>query len=96
MRNHCQPQATAILLHRLNPEANEARFYLIQVGPSLVDRYAVLRIWGRIGGQQRQMANPCLSAEEARALARRIVRKRLRRGYRRVWGDESLMEAGEA
>lgn len=70
-----------ILLHRIDPERNEARFYLIQAGASVVDQHAVLRIWGRIGGAQHAMATPCSSAEEAEQLAQRLVTRRLKRGY---------------
>ncbi len=63
-----------ILLHRINPEKNEARFYLVEVGPSMLDLYAVIRLWGRIGGPQRLLITPCRSAEEAEALAGKLVR----------------------
>ena len=72
---------SSILLHRVNPARNEARFYLVSVQASLLDPYAVLRAWGRLGGQQRSMVSPCASAEEAEILAERLVRRRLRRGY---------------
>jgi predicted DNA-binding WGR domain protein len=70
-----------MLLHRINPEKNEARFYLVEAGPSLVDPYAVIRLWGRIGGHQRGMVTPCASAAEAEALTRRLVRRKIKRGY---------------
>ncbi|MEW5956094.1 MAG: WGR domain-containing protein [Chloroflexota bacterium] len=60
---------------------NEARFYYVLVGPALLDRYAVIRVWGRIGGQQRIMVTPCQTADEARTLANRLIRRRLKRGY---------------
>jgi predicted DNA-binding WGR domain protein len=69
------------LLHRINPDKNERRFYAIQAGASTVDSFAVLRIWGRIGGAQRAMATACASAEEAEKLAARLVRIRIRHGY---------------
>jgi len=72
---------TSILMHRINVQKNEARFYLVMIGPSLLDAYAVLRMWGRIGGHQRSMVSPCASAEEAQALADRLVRRRMGRGY---------------
>ena len=72
---------TSVLLHRINVQKNEARFYFISIGPSLLDDYAVLRMWGRIGGHQRSMVSPCTSAEEAQALADRLVRRRMGRGY---------------
>lgn len=70
-----------MLLHRINPEKNEARFYLVEVGPSLLDPWAVIRLWGRIGGQQKGLVTPCQSATEAEALAGRLVRRKLKRGY---------------
>ena len=72
---------TSVLLHRINVQKNEARFYLVSVGPSLLDAYAVMRTWGRIGGHQRSMVSPCASAEEAETLADRLVRRRIKRGY---------------
>jgi len=60
------------------------RFYLVTTGPSLLEPYAVNRLWGRIGGFQREMVTPCTSAAEADRLARQLIRKRLRRGYRIV------------
>jgi predicted DNA-binding WGR domain protein len=76
-----------MLLHRINPQQNEFRFYLLIVGPSLLDPYAVLRLWGRLGGHQRGMVTPCASSEEAQKLARRLARRRLRRGYTVVCGE---------
>ncbi len=71
---------TSVLLHRVNREKNEWRFYLVEVGPSLLDSYSVMRVWGRIGGHQRSMVSPCASAEEAQTLADRLVRRRVKRG----------------
>lgn len=71
-----------ILLHRVNPALNQARFYLIVVGPSLLDAFAVLRIWGRIGGHQRAMVTACESAGQAQRLARHLEQKRLKSGYK--------------
>jgi predicted DNA-binding WGR domain protein len=73
-----------MLLHRINSEKNEARFYLVETGSSLVDPYAVIRLWGRIGGHQRGMVTPCRSAIEAEALATKLVRRKLKRGYKLV------------
>ncbi|MEW5956389.1 MAG: WGR domain-containing protein [Chloroflexota bacterium] len=71
----------ATLLHRINPLCNEARFYYILVGPALLDRHAVVRVWGRIGGQQQGIVTPCQTGDEARTLAEKLVRRRLKRGY---------------
>jgi len=78
------------LLHRISPERNERRFYAVQVGPSLLDEHAVLRLWGRIGGYQRQMVTPCQSPDDAQALARQLIQRRLRHGYQILKGREPL------
>jgi predicted DNA-binding WGR domain protein len=69
------------LLHRINQEKNEARFYLVMTGPALFDEIAVIRFWGRIGGHQRHLITPCTTAEDAHSLAERLVTKKLKRGY---------------
>ncbi|MBE7473184.1 MAG: hypothetical protein DPW09_24830 [Anaerolineae bacterium] len=73
-----------MLLHRVNPARNEARFYLVEAGPSLLDPFAVVRVWGRIGGAQQHKINPCASAAEAEQLAERLIRRKIKRGYQPV------------
>lgn len=80
----------AALLHRVNPEENEARFYFVSVGPALFDPYAVIRMWGRIGGYQRILITPCQTPLEARKLATKLVQRRLKRGYRLIQGAALL------
>jgi predicted DNA-binding WGR domain protein len=82
------------LFHRINPAKNEKRFYYLEVGSTLFDRYAVIRVWGRIGGHRRQMVTPCASAEEAQVVVGRLIRRRLRRGYRLV-DPPQLVDPGE-
>ncbi len=36
-------------LHRIDPDANMARFYCIDLTPTLFGEITVLRHWGRIG-----------------------------------------------
>jgi len=80
------------LFHRINEDKDEARFYLIQVGPSLLDKHAVLRMWGEIGGIQHHLVTPCTTAAEARTLARRVAKQRLRQGYTVVSLESSVQE----
>jgi predicted DNA-binding WGR domain protein len=77
------------LLHRIDPARNEARFYYVLVGPALLDRHAVIRIWGRICGQERMMVTPCETDGEALILARKLVQLRLKHGYSLVWDEMS-------
>jgi predicted DNA-binding WGR domain protein len=80
------------LFHRIDEDKEDARFYLIQVGPSLLDEHAVLRVWGEIGGNQQHTVTACASAAEARSLARRVARQRLRQGYRQVSMESPVQE----
>lgn len=77
-----------MLLHRINPSQNEFRFYLVVTGPSLFDPYAVIRVWGRIGGHQREMITSCASAEEAERLAGQLIQRKMKRGYVPIKDEE--------
>ena len=71
----------ALHLERVNPEKNQARFYLLSWQPTLFG-WAVVRSYGRIGCWQRAM--PPLSfdsLEQAWPLLRTIIKRRLRHGY---------------
>lgn len=73
--------STFTLLHRVNPDRDEARYYSVMIGPTLVDPLAVVRTWGRIGGFEKQLITPVADAAAARRLAGRLIRRRLKRGY---------------
>ena len=70
------------LFERVNPERNEFKFYYLSWQATLFDAGAVVRLWGRKSGSQRQKATPFASLNEAWPLLRRVMRSRLRRGYR--------------
>lgn len=71
-----------MLLHRINPEKNEARYYRVEVGPCIHSLYAVHRVWGRIGRRRSGfLIMPCASAEEAKVLAEKLAKRKLKRGY---------------
>jgi predicted DNA-binding WGR domain protein len=72
------------LFERVNPEQNESRFYYVSWQATLFDEGAVVRLWGRTGEWQREMASPFPTLDEAWPLLRRVMRSRLRRGYRVV------------
>lgn len=71
-------------LHRINPEANMARFYSINVAPTLFGECSVLRCWGRIGTRGRTSVETWPTAGEAEAAADRTLRQKSRRGYRPI------------
>jgi predicted DNA-binding WGR domain protein len=76
-------EATMVLahLHRIDPDANMARFYCIDLAPTLFGEAAVLRRWGRIGTRGRASVETWPSAGEAEAAASRTLRQKSRRGY---------------
>ena len=71
-----------LLLRRIDPARNMARFYALSIGPSLFGDVALSRRWGRIGTKGRQIVE--LHADRVAALAalRRLEREKRRRGYR--------------
>jgi predicted DNA-binding WGR domain protein len=78
------PGFSYLLFDRVNPEANENRFYRIGWQPTLVDASAVVVHYGRKGESQRSLAKPFDSLEEAWPTIRRAIRRRLSHGYRIV------------
>ena len=70
-----------ILLERIDPAQNMARYYVLSVEPTLFGDSALVREWGRIGssGQRRSELFP-QSNDAHLALDAWLKRKR-RRGY---------------
>ena len=71
-----------IRFERVAPDRNRYREYSIAISRDLFGEWAVVRSWGRIGGQQRVKVTCLLQQHEATELAERIARRRLSRGYR--------------
>ncbi len=72
------------LFERVDPERNEARFYYVSWQATLFEDGAVVRLWGRKGVSQREMTSPFATLAEAWPLLRRVMSRRLQRGYRVV------------
>lgn len=71
------------LLLSINPAANRARYYRVAVEPTLIGNICLTRCWGRIGGHERRMAPEVFEDWDAAiGEAAKILRKKLRRGYR--------------
>ena len=68
-------------LHRIDPEANIARFYCIDVAATLFGDVSVLRTWGRIGTHGRTSIETCATVEDAKKVALQILQDKIRRGY---------------
>ncbi len=76
---------TYVRLERIDAEKNEYRYYSLSWEPTLIDKGAVVRRYGRLNGQTHVLApEPFLSLEEAWPYIRSIMRRRLRNGYRIV------------
>lgn len=71
----------ALLLHRIDPARNMARYYALAIEPTLFGDHAVIRRWGRIGTHGRQMSEHHAEASMARAAFARLVASKRRRGY---------------
>ena len=71
-----------LVLERIDPSCNMARFYVLAIEPTLFSEAALVREWGRIGCLGRRRldlhADPAIAAE---ALDAWLGRK-ARRGYR--------------
>ena len=68
-------------LHRIDPEANMARFYCIDVATTLFGDVSFFRTWGRIGTHGRTRIETCATVEDAERAASQTLRQKMRRGY---------------
>ena len=68
-------------LHRIDADANMARFYCIDLAATLFGEVTVFRRWGRIGTCGRTTLETWPSAGEAEVSANRTFRQKSRRGY---------------
>lgn len=71
-----------VFLRRIDLEAGMARFYAVDVMPTLFGKWAVVREWGRIGRGGTMRDSIHASEDEARHEAEALIRKKQRRGYR--------------
>jgi len=70
-----------IYLTKIEPARNMARFYLLDVQPTLFGEWTLVKEWGRIGrgGQSRRVS--FVGRAEAEEAFGRAVKQRLRRRY---------------
>ncbi len=71
-----------LLLHRIEPGRNMARFYALWLEPTLYGDVALVRCFGRIGTRGRQMIELHGGHGSAREALQRLAASKLRRGYR--------------
>ncbi len=71
-----------IVLTKIDPAQNMARFYTLHVQPTLFGEFALVKEWGRIGGGSRQRSEFFGSEAEAQEALDHELKRRQRRGYK--------------
>ena len=74
-------EAKPVHLIHVNPEVNMARFYGIDIQPTLFGEMSVLRSWGRIGTKGRAMMVTFEDATQATEALKKLDKQKRRRGY---------------
>lgn len=69
------------MLRKIDHGRRMARFYRVDVVPTLFGEWAVVREWGRIGGAARVLSRTVATRAEAERLAAARLAVKLRRGY---------------
>jgi predicted DNA-binding WGR domain protein len=72
---------SAVVLRRVDPDKNTARFYRLDVQPDLFGGWSFIREWGRIGRPGTVRQTPCPTKAEAFAALEHQRRAKERRGY---------------
>lgn len=75
------PEAKPVHLIHVNPELNMARFYGIDIQPTLFGEVSVLRNWGRIGTKGRDMMVTYEDSTQAANALLKLDKQKRRRGY---------------
>ena len=70
-----------IVLHRVDSARNMARFYRLQMQPTLFGGFTVMREWGRIGQAGSCRHDQYETAEAARVALDALRHTKVRRGY---------------
>lgn len=68
-------------LQKRDPDRNMARFYRVDVQPTLFGEASVARSWGRIGTAGRTAFETCPTQEAAETAAAKTIGAKLKRGY---------------
>ncbi len=70
-----------LLLHRIDPARNMARFYRLSIEPNLFGGVSLVRTWGRIGGASRMKIENFDGPADATGSFARLEHSKRRRGY---------------
>jgi len=78
----CDSEFQMHLLHRVDPDQNMARFYAVDLQPSLFGEFLVVRGWGRIGTRGRCKTEWFETEGTAKRHLESLAAAKRRRGYR--------------
>jgi predicted DNA-binding WGR domain protein len=70
-----------LVLRRVEPEQNLARFYALMIEHDLFGRIILMRHWGRIGTRGRERADEHASEVEAAEAMAKLAAAKRRRSY---------------
>ena len=71
-----------LVLRRIEPEQNVARFYALMIERDLFGRIVLVRHWGRMGSRGRERLDEHVSEVEAAEAMAKLAAVKRRRGYR--------------
>jgi predicted DNA-binding WGR domain protein len=69
-------------LTKIAPEANQWRYYRLDVQPSLFGEWGLVREWGRIGSSGQERTDWFTRRDEAEAALAKLASQKARRGYK--------------
>ncbi len=75
------PVQRHIVLHRRDPEQGVARFYSLMIERDLFGRVVLVRNWGRIGTNGRELVEEFACEIEAGQALEAVAQAKRRRGY---------------
>ncbi|MBU2709060.1 MULTISPECIES: WGR domain-containing protein [Zooshikella] len=70
-----------ILMHKINAETNENKYYSLHIQPDLFGHWSLMRYFGRIGKNGQLKVDSFESEEEARELYDKLEASKKARGY---------------
>ncbi|WP_223115889.1 WGR domain-containing protein [Paracoccus amoyensis] len=70
-----------MLLTRIDPDSNMARFYRLEISPDLLGGVVLIRNWGRIGAAGQECRQWFDGPDDARQELQLWARRKQRRGY---------------
>ena len=70
-----------LVLRRVEPEENIARFYALMTERDLFGRIVLVRHWGRVGARGRERLDEYASESEAAEAMSKLAAAKRRRGY---------------